>query len=285
MLWVLAGAILVALQPKPACAISWRIYSGWDECVSTEVPDAQWELVLQSLRSSGTNESQINSVPTAVNVEAGILVTDEYGNEAYRGSVDATIYDPNGKELKSLVNVQDDDMEVEATGVKGPWKLCFRIHKGGGYRPPSLVVELAYFVVNHKSLVGTSYEADKSTQVPLPPNSNLEHPAAILAHHADKEHMASSEQVETLMDNLAALEVHMQKLEHEQHHMQLRASRHLKTIQSTHKRTLMYYIAIYAAIVATSFLQVAGVRRMFKDGGGGRLPTSLGRIPPQGMRI
>lgn len=283
---MLAGiAISVALLPTPARAISWRIYSGWDECVTTEVPDAQWELVVQSLRASGTNESQINAVPTAVTVEAGILVTDEYGNEAYRGAVDATLYDPNGKDLKSLVEVQDDEMEVEATGIKGPWKLCFRIHKGSGYRPPSLIVELVYFVVNHKSLLGTSYEAHKSTQVPLPPNSNLEHPAAVLAHHADKEHMASAEQVETLMDSLAGLEVHMQKLEHEQHHMQLRAGRHLKTIQSTHKRTLRYYIAIYAAIVATSFLQVAGVRRMFKEGGGGRLPTSLGRMTGPGMRI
>lgn len=53
-------------------------------------------------------------------------VTDEYGNEAYRGALDATLYDPNGKDLKSLVNVQDDDIEVEATGVKVRRRTCIK---------------------------------------------------------------------------------------------------------------------------------------------------------------
>ena len=48
----------------------------------------------------------------------------------------------------------------------------------------------------------------------------------------------------------------LQGVEHEQHHLQLRATRHLKTVQSTHRRTLVYYLAIYAAIVVSSFLQV-----------------------------
>ncbi len=46
-----------------------------------------------------------------------------------------------------------------------------------------------------------------------------------------------------------------QGLEHEQHHLQQRSARHLKTVRSTHKRTLVYYVTIYAAIIATSFLQ------------------------------
>lgn len=48
----------------------------------------------------------------------------------------------------------------------------------------------------------------------------------------------------------------LQGVEHEQHHLQLRATRHLKTVRSTHRRTLVYYLAIYAAIVVSSFLQV-----------------------------
>ncbi len=45
-----------------------------DECVSAHLPDQQWELVLQSLRASGNNESQLHNIPAAVVVEAGILV-------------------------------------------------------------------------------------------------------------------------------------------------------------------------------------------------------------------
>lgn len=47
-----------------------------------------------------------------------------------------------------------------------------------------------------------------------------------------------------------------QGVEHEQHHLQMRATRHLKTVKSTHRRTLVYYLAIYAAIVLSSALQV-----------------------------
>lgn len=49
----------------------------------------------------------------------------------------------------------------------------------------------------------------------------------------------------------------LQGVEHEQHHLQLRATRHLKTVKSTHRRTLVYYLAIYAAIVVSSFLQAS----------------------------
>jgi hypothetical protein len=45
-------------------------------------------------------------------------VSDEYGNEDYKGSLDASLYDPHGLELKSVNNVQDEDLEVEATGIK-----------------------------------------------------------------------------------------------------------------------------------------------------------------------
>ena len=53
---------------------------------------------------------------------------------------------------------------------QGPWKLCFKVHRGGSYRPPSLLLELSYFTVNHRSLV--SY-----TSVPDPQRSAL-HAAA-----------------------------------------------------------------------------------------------------------
>jgi len=47
-----------------------------------------------------------------------------------------------------------------------------------------------------------------------------------------------------------------QGVEHEQHHLQLRSTRHLKTVKSTHRRTLAYYCAIYLAIILTSVVQV-----------------------------
>ncbi len=45
-------------------------------------------------------------------------VADEYGTEAYRGSLDLTLHDPAGKQIHTKSNMQDDEVEVEAHGVK-----------------------------------------------------------------------------------------------------------------------------------------------------------------------
>ncbi len=42
--------------------------------MTARLPDSQWDLVMQSLRASGTNDSQLHAVPTAVVVEAGLMV-------------------------------------------------------------------------------------------------------------------------------------------------------------------------------------------------------------------
>jgi hypothetical protein len=44
--------------------------------------------------------------------------------------------------------------------LQGPWKLCFKVHRGGSYRPPSLLLELSYFTVNHRSLVSRTFVAE-----------------------------------------------------------------------------------------------------------------------------
>ena len=69
--------------------------------------------------------------------------------------------------------------------MQGPWKLCFKVDRSGVYRPPSLMIELTYFTINHRSLIGTSYEHEKLTTQPLPPGAHEEHPhAAVRAQSA-----------------------------------------------------------------------------------------------------
>lgn len=47
-----------------------------------------------------------------------LQVADEYGSEAYRGSIDVTVHDPNGKEIHQANAIQDDEIQIEAHGVK-----------------------------------------------------------------------------------------------------------------------------------------------------------------------
>ncbi len=45
-------------------------------------------------------------------------MADEYGSEAYRGAVDVTVLDPAGKQIHTANGVQDEEIEVDAHGVK-----------------------------------------------------------------------------------------------------------------------------------------------------------------------
>ena len=53
----------------------------------------------------------------------------------------------------------------------------------------------------------------------------------------------------------AAALTRLQGVEHEAHHLTMRTNRHLKTIKSTHTRTLLYYCGIYTSIVLASLVQ------------------------------
>ena len=53
------------------------------------------------------------------------------------------------------------------------------------YRPPSLMIELSYFTINHRSLIGTSYEHEKLTTQPLPPGAHEDHPQAAVREPLD----------------------------------------------------------------------------------------------------
>ena len=56
-----------------------------------------------------------------------------------------------------------------------------------------------------------------------------------------------------------------QGVEHEAHHLTMRTNRHLKTIRSTHTRTLLYYCGIYTAIVLASIVQARTQRHACPD--------------------
>lgn len=274
--FVLLAFYLAAVVPS-ASALSWRIFAGWPECVSTYMPDAQWDILQQSLTAHSEPGQHQADVATFLVIEAGVLVANEYGSESYRGAVDIEIYDPVGKKVFEVAGVQDKEIEFDGGhGVKGPWKMCFKIAQHDTYKAPSVLLELSYFVVNHQSLIGSSYEHERSTKQALSPGASEEHPEAHLGHF-DVDHMPTLDQVNEVMDGLVMLDAHLQGVEHEAHHLSMRTTRHLKTIKSTHFRTMVYYLGIYSAIVGASFLQVAGVRYMF-SGSVGSLPVSLGRM-------
>jgi emp24/gp25L/p24 family/GOLD len=68
--------------------------------------------------------------------------------------------------------------------------------------------------------------------------------------------LASAEQVHEMKEGLQRLDVIIDGIEREQRHLAARATRHLKTVQSTHTRALFYCLGINAMIVVASVAQV-----------------------------
>ncbi|GAB4814798.1 hypothetical protein N2152v2_001844 [Parachlorella kessleri] len=135
----------------------------------------------------------------------------------------------------------------------GPWRACFRVSRGQILRP-SVIVKVSYFTINQMTLVGTSFEWERDAAK-----------LGVNPGQMDTTALGSAEQVAELSQGLQRLDHLLLNVTHEQRYLYARSVRHLRTVQSTHSRTLWYQLLIYFFIVLTSFAQAVGVRLMFKN--------------------
>lgn len=84
-------------------------------------------------------------------------VSNKYGNERSRASVDLVLKNPSGDSFYTEEGLSDDELSVGAKGGRGPWLACFRVAKGRLLRP-SVIVKITHFTVNYVELVGTDFE-------------------------------------------------------------------------------------------------------------------------------
>jgi hypothetical protein len=65
-----------------------------------------------------------------------LQVADEYGSEAYRGAIDLTVHDPTGKQIHYANAIQDDEISVDAHGVKVGAGLRRNLYRSFAASPP-----------------------------------------------------------------------------------------------------------------------------------------------------
>lgn len=240
--WLAAAALL--LVASSADALAWRLFAGREECITEIMPDYQWEMV--------KNKEQTPE-HTHVLVDLGFVITSRYGTEANKAAVDFNVYGPTGNSVHKEDAVSETEIAVTAEGGQGPWRACFRVSKGQILRP-SVIVKISYFTVNSMSLVGTSFEWQRNAA------AGGESPPAL-----DPKHLGTVEQVEEVTQGLQRLDYYLMNVTNEQRYLYARTVRHLRTAQSTHARALGYMLLICGTIVLASFVQVMGVRMMFKS--------------------
>lgn len=181
-------------------------------------------------------------------VDIGFLVTTKHNVEDSKANVDYGVYSPHNKLLQHENGVSEAEIEAETEAVsQGPWKICFRV-SGGKLLKPSVIVDITYFSLNfvNDEMEDFEWEDDEESERP------------------DHSELGTHEQVIDLQHGLARIDMYMQNVTNEQRFLYARTVRHLKTAQSTLRRTYWYYFAIYSAICVASLSQVLVIRLMFK---------------------
>ena len=244
--------MLLVLSIAHVSAMSWRIFVGREDCVTESIPENQLEMLRESFRRRNSE------IPDKLNVavDVGFLVTNQYGGETGRGTVDVTARSATGDTIYSNTGVKEDTFSVVSRGPPEGWEVCFKISSTDGGTQP-LTIELSFFTVNMRALIGTEHEKSKD---------NIQADTSI-SIDVDVETLAKSEDLGKVVSGLRSSNLQLTTLRQMGHHLRLRTERHMKTVQSTHRRTLVWSGLLTLALVSASLFQVYAVQRFFNSTG------------------
>lgn len=178
-------------------------------------------------------------------------VTTTSGTEESQAHVDYGVYNPNNELLGNSNDVSEAEVSFRSLGGRGPWKICFRVSHGQLLRP-SVMIKLTYFLVSYEDHSGESFDWEKHDK----DGNSL--------HHVKAANLGSKDQVDSLEMGLLRLDHYLHNVTNEQRFLYARTVRHLRTAESTLRRTFWYYLALYAVICLASFSQLVIVRMMFR---------------------
>lgn len=164
--------------------------------------------------------------------------------------MDYAVYNPRGEVIQSEKGAHEGEYGGHTRGGKGPWRVCFRVASGALLRP-SVTVNLNYFYVNFDEFLHDGFDWEEEDE-------------AVHINKLDPKDLGTREQIESLEHGLLRLDHYLLNVTHEQRYLYSRTVRHLRTAESTLRRTFWYYLAIYTVICLASFSQLVVVRMMFK---------------------
>jgi hypothetical protein len=193
-----------------------------------------------------------NHLAETIHIDVGFLISSKYGGEGNQAAVDVKIYDPQGVVIHEENSQAEGELELESPGGgQGPWRVCFKVARGQILRP-SVIVKVSYFTINADMMLGTAFEwqaEDADHAIP----------------EVDPSMLGTQDQIKELQQGLVKLDHYLRNVTNEQKYLYARTVRHLKTAKSTHTRAFWYSLLVSSVIAAASFVQVAGVRMMFKN--------------------
>eukprot|EP01023_Acetabularia_acetabulum_P032955 TRINITY_DN307_c0_g2_i1.p1 TRINITY_DN307_c0_g2~~TRINITY_DN307_c0_g2_i1.p1 ORF type:complete len:269 (+),score=39.83 TRINITY_DN307_c0_g2_i1:151-957(+) len=237
-------------------ALSWRLYSNREDCISEWVPDQQWNLLIESLKRQKKPTDNVNA---HVILSAGILTVDKR-NPNNKGSLDIMVKSPTGQIIHQETSLQEKEFEVNAYGAQGPWQICMKISRGS---KASVLLDLTYWTINQRSLVGTAWEMTRRDVGDS--GQGQQETVDLMAQLVTKStELADSNQVAELSKGIYDLDAMLMAVVREQKHVQHRTEAQLQVVAGTKTRMLWWSFLQAFIIVAASLFQVYMVRQLFE---------------------
>lgn len=229
--------------------VSWRIFLNKEDCISETIPENQLAILRESFRKRNAK------FPEKLNVlvEVGFLVANKYGEETSRGTVDVYAKNPDGQVIYTNDGVKEDTFSLVGRGSPSGWEVCFKISQTESSVQHSLTIELSYFTVNMRALVGTGHEKMKDS-------GSVEQ-----ALEVDVESLAKTEDIGKVASALRSLHIQLSSIRQMERFLKMRTDRHMKTVKSTHRRTLFWSAIEALVIISASLVQVLVVQRFFNS--------------------
>eukprot|EP01024_Parvocaulis_polyphysoides_P021681 TRINITY_DN20281_c0_g1_i1.p1 TRINITY_DN20281_c0_g1~~TRINITY_DN20281_c0_g1_i1.p1 ORF type:complete len:269 (+),score=21.25 TRINITY_DN20281_c0_g1_i1:49-855(+) len=236
--------------------LQWRLYAGREDCVSEWVPTKQWNLLIESLRRQ---KKPTDNVQANVILSLGFLAVNKQ-NHNNRGAVDIVVKSPNGEIVYEEADIQEKELEVNAYGGQGPWQVCMKISK----RKASVIVDLTYFTLNQRSLVGTAWEMGRQNVGKGDSGQGQQETVDLMAQLVSKTtELAGKEQVAEISRGIYDLDAMLMAVVREQKHVSHRSEAQMKVVQGTKTRMLLWSALQAIIIIASSMFQVYMVRQLF----------------------
>eukprot|EP01023_Acetabularia_acetabulum_P046700 TRINITY_DN4845_c0_g2_i1.p1 TRINITY_DN4845_c0_g2~~TRINITY_DN4845_c0_g2_i1.p1 ORF type:complete len:279 (+),score=54.68 TRINITY_DN4845_c0_g2_i1:117-953(+) len=238
-------------------ALSWRLYSNREDCVTEWAPKAQWDLLIESLKKQGR---PTDNVQTNLILSVGFFVANKQGARGFQGAVDITVKTPKGDIIHDQKGLEDKEIELTTFGDSGPWQICFKINREKGVKA-SLVLDLTYFTVNQRSLVGTAWEMNRQKSAG---QEQVDHVDLMQQLVSKSTELADKDQVAMLSRGIFDLDALLMGVVREQRHIQHRTEAQLSIVASTKGRMLWWTLFQTLVIISASFVQVYMVRKLFE---------------------
>ena len=239
--WLCLPALvaLFAASTLPSVhAFAWRLFAGREESINAYLPENQWKHIEKT--------GQVGKAQVMVDV--GFLVTTKHDVEDDKANIDYGLYSPSNTLLINEQGVSEGDIETASVAESsGPYKLCVRV-SGGKLLRPSVIIDISYFSIY--------YDGDDAGSVNNFHSGEDEGDA--------REKAATHEQIQDIENGLAKLDRYMHNVTSETRFLYARTLRHLRTAESTLRRTRWYYFAVYSIIVSASVSQIAVIRFLFR---------------------